>query len=240
MALTITATPVPELWAIRLDATGQTGTVSWFRDEGARSIPVATGATVYDYEAPLNTPLVYTATDDLDAAEADPAQVDSDAPILSRTTEPVATRCQVVSYRPLLWEGRSSWHRVLGASLPYVSVAETTSPSGTVRFRTTDAEGRLRLIEILTAGDPLLLRTTDAARLDTLRFVVTEVSDPFPTDTMRQGATHFEVGFQTVAPVRRQYVAAGWNYDALQAAHATYDDVQAAYPSYTAVLAGPA
>jgi len=239
MAMTVAAEVVASLWGVRLTASGATGDVDWYRDdEGGDQILVGTGEEIIDRTCGLNIPLVYTAVDDTASVNTGIVRVDSDHPVLGNGLIPVARQVQVVSYRPLSWEATSTYHRVLGSRKPFVTAAPAIDPSGTLVLRARDRAERYLLVGMLTAGDPLLLRTTEPDRLDTLTFVMTNLSDPFVRETMREGETRLQVEFQAVAAIRDQVVPASWTYEALKSSWPDYRAVEAAYADYVSLLAG--
>jgi hypothetical protein len=237
----ISVTVVGALYGVRLEATGTTGQVDWWQDTGPENRHVGTGATVLDRDAALNRPLTYFATDDTATVVADPITVDAAMPVLASTTTQEAVPVEVLRWRPYRFEGQSLWHPVLGSSAPFVTILPALYPSATLELLLRDATQRARLIDLMRRGDPLLLRTIDPDRLDTMTVVVTGGEDPFLSDTRRDGLGVLRLEVQRVTDVPGiTPPVPDRTYTVLAAQHLTYDEVQASYASYTDVLDGTA
>lgn len=237
----IVVTLVPALYGVRLEASATTGQVDWWEDMGPENRHVGTGATVLDRDAALNRPLSYFATDDTTTVVADPVTVAASMPVLASTTTQEAVPVEVLRWRPYRFEGQSLWHPVLGSSAPFVTILPALYPSATLELLLRDATQRARLIGLMRRGDPLLLRTIDPDRLDTMTVVVTSGEDPLISDSRRAGlgVLRLEVQRVTAAPGITPPVP-DRTYSILAAQHLTYDELQAAYASYTDVLDGSA
>jgi len=241
MPLTITTTPVPSMWAVRLNATGNTGTVSWYRDTATTSdLYLGDGPTVLDRTVPLDEPVTYYATDDLTLATAPLFTLPSGGlPVLSSTMNSTAYAVTVVSYRPYQGQGASVWHPVIGRSDPLVSIFPALYPSGELVLRVPDNDTRTNLILMLQPGDPLLLRSTCHDRLDTMTILMTSWEDPYVSDQAQGGPAYLRIRYQRVTDV-----APAWQpppdrtYQTVLTQHATYQAVLDAYPSYQALLDG--
>jgi hypothetical protein len=241
MALTITTTPVPSMWAVRLTATGNTGTVSWYRDTATTSdIYLGDGLSLLDRTVPLDEPVTYYATDDLTLKTAAPLTMASGGlPVLSSTMNSTAYAVTVVSYRPYQGQGVSVWHPVIGRSDPLVSIFPALYPAGDLVIRCQHNTERTNLILMLQPGDPLLLRSTCHDRLDTLTFLMTSWEDPYVSSDAQGGPSYLRIHYQRVTDV-----APAWQpppdrtYQSVLTAHATYQAVLDAYPTYQALLDG--
>lgn len=236
----VTATVDTALWAVKLTAANASGTVTWLRRVGGRDHNIGTGATVWDYSPPLNRPITYIATDDTSSAVTQQVTVAADGPILSSTISPIAYPVTVVDYRPLRGIAATVWHPVLGRNDPVVTIHPALYPSGLLRLYMATATVRVQLIELLTLGEPLVLRTTCTDRVDNMTFVMTEWEDPFVNDRRKGPPAYLDITFQQVtdeigAPIPipdRTYQT--WVDD-----HPTYQALFDAYPDYRAALDGP-
>lgn len=226
-------------WSVRLTAAEYTGTVSWYRSEGA-DVHVGDGPVIEDRTAPLNQPLTYYATDDLTTVLlANPVTIHAPNPVLSSTMSNAAKAVTVVSSRPYQGQGRSVWHPVIGRSDPFVSVFPALYPSGVLVLRCPTNDDRVALVrDLLQPGHPLLLRSTCRDRVDTMTFLMISWSDPFPVDTMREGPTHLEISYQRVTEVAPAYTPPARTYQQVMDERVTYQAVVDYHRSYQALLDG--
>ena len=237
----ITATVDAALYAVKLTATGATGTVEWFRRYAGANTPIGTGTTLWDYTADLNRPYEYVATDDVSSEVAGPVTIAADGPVLASTTSPLAKRVTVVDYRPLTMEGRSVWHPVLGRRDPFVTIHPTLYPSGTLRLWAATNTDRVAITELMDGGEPLLLRSTCPDRVDTMTFIVLRGSDPFAGEGRKHGPAYLELEFQMVSEVAGVAPPApDRTYQTVVDDHPTYTDVLDGYATYRGLLDGAA
>lgn len=235
-----TATVDAALYAVRLQATGTTGTVDWYRRYAGANTHVATGALAYDYAPDLNTPYEYIAVDDTDSQTTAQVTVPADRPVLSSTTSPLARAVTVVDARPYEGEGRSVWHPVLGRTDPFVTIHPALYPAGTLRFYAATHSERVALIRLMERGEPMHLRTTCPERLDTMVFIMTRWRDPFTRDGARSGPAYIEVDYQRVTEVPGiAPPAADRTWQTVLDDHTAWQDVLDGYGSWRDVLDGP-
>ena len=229
----------PALYAVRLSASGATGSVAWTRRSEGRDTPVGTGALVWDYAPPLNRVLEYIAVDDADAVVSDPVEVAADGPVLSSTRSPMALPVTVVDSRPYEGQGRSVWHPVLGRSDPFVTIHAATYPAGLLRLHAPTHTVRANILELLQGGEPLLLRSTCPERVDTMTFLMTAWRDPFASDRAKGGPAYIEVDFQRVTELTRiPPPDPDRTYATVAADHADYAELLTVYASYRDLLDG--
>lgn len=235
----IAATVDAALYAVKLTATGYTGTVEWFRRTASANTPIGTGPVLWDYTAELNRAHEYVATDDTDTEVAGPVTIAADSPVLSSTTSQIAKRVTVVDYRPVEMLGRSVWHPVLGRRDPFVTIHPTLYPSGTLRLWATTNNDRVAVKEMLDGGEPLLLRSTCPDRVDTFTFIVLRASDPFAGEGRKGGPAYLEIEFQMVSEVQGiAPPAPDRTWQTVVDDHATWQEVLDTYPTWRAVLDG--
>lgn len=235
----VTVELVGALWGVRLTATGYTGTVTWWEDEGPANRLIGTGPVLVDRMARLNRPLNYFATDDTSTVVADPVTVPADRPILASTTTQEAVAVEVLNARPYEGEGRSTAHMVLGRSDPLVSIQPALYPGGDLELLARTPAQRVRLIELLRRGDPLHLRTTDEARLDTMTLLMRRWSDPYLNEDARNGPAAIRVEYQRVTDVPAlSPPVPDRTYATVAADYLTYADLVTTYASYTDLLDG--
>lgn len=233
----VTAVVEPSSYSVRLTATAYTGTVSWYRVE-ARDVPLGDGPVIEDRGAPLNQPVTYYAVDDVSTVSTTPVTVTAEYPVLSSTMSNAALPVTVVRHRPKDFQGRSVWHPVIGRSDPFVSVFPMTYPSGVLVLLAATNQDRLDLIELMTPGYPLLIRSTCPDRLDGMTFTVTSARDPFQSDEMREGATYLELDYQQVTAVSPAWSPPARTYQDVLDEDNTYADVLTHYGSYQDLLDG--
>jgi hypothetical protein len=236
----ITATVEPSLWAVRLHATGATGAVEWTRrSPGGVDTIVGTWDLVWDYGPELNRPYTYIATDDTSAEVSQTVTVTADRPVLASTTSPIAYPVTVVEYRPLRGEGVTRWHPVLGRSDPFVTIHPALYPSGLLRLLAPDHTTRIQLWQLLEGGEPLLLRTTCADRVDSMTFVATSWEDPFLGAAARSGPATIDIDFQRITEVPGiAPPIPDRTWQTILDGHTTWQDVLGSYKDWRAVLDG--
>jgi hypothetical protein len=242
MALTITAVPIASLYAVRLTASGQTGTVSWYRDTADENdAHIGDGPALVDRGGPVSEPVAYYATNDLTLATAPTITVDSGGlPVLASTMYNVAYPVTVVSYRPYRGQGASVWHPVIGRSDPLVSIFPALYPAGMLRLRVETNDQRLDLVRnLLAKGDPLYLRPTCHDRLDEMTFLMLDWSDPYVGAESQGGPLYLDINYQRVTEVPPAWTPTpDRTYQTIIDQHATYQDVLDSYATYQDMLDG--
>ena len=239
MALTATATEVPGTWAVRLTATGATGTVQWVRDESGRQTVIGTGTDVIDRLVPLNTPVIYVATDDTATAVTSEVTVASDYPVLSSSMFGTARQITILAQQPNTWSARSVWHPILDRTDgPVVSIFDAEWRAGQMVLTLADRDERHALIDMLMNGDPLILRSPCPDRVDELTILPLQWSDPYVVDGDWNSGQRLEVSYQSVTPEPPAYVPPpAWTYADVLTAHDTYTEVLTVYATYQDLLA---
>ena len=233
----ITTEVIPSTWSVKLTATGYTGVVTWFRSTN-KDVVVGVGAQVVDRGGPLNVPLQYYAVDDTDLVVAELVTIPATRPVLASAMYSAALPVTVISYRPYRGFGQSSWHPVIGRPDPMVSVFPATYPAGDLVLYVGRNDDRLAVIDLLQAGDPLLLRSTEPERLDDMTFLMTEWGDPFHDKDTRGGPSRIEIKFQRVTEVSMAWTPPPRTYADVLAEADTYAGLWAMYPTYQALLDG--
>jgi hypothetical protein len=239
MALTVTAAEVPGKWAVRLQASGATGTVTWFRDQSGRETLIGDGADVVDRYVPLNTACTWIAVDDTDTEVTATVTVASDHPILSSSMFGTASRVTIIAQTPNRWAGRSVWHPVIDKDDgPVVSVFSAEWRNGTLVLDLPDRATRSELLHMLMAGDPLILRAPCPDRVDDLTILPTGWSDPYQPEGQFK-SQRLTIDYQAVTPEPPAWTPPpNWTYQDALNAHATYSEWLGAYGTYGDLLAG--
>ena len=252
MALTITPTPDPYSYVVRLYVAGGTPpyTVTAQPSGGRPAYTVrspqtpvtgdATARNMVDGQAPLGLDVstVYRVTDSAGVTGADStaASVPASNPVLSDALDPNKfLALVVVSQKPNRWAPRSVWFDVLGRRDPTVAIGPMRLRDGQLVLRLPASVNRRQMIDLLTPGDPMLLRTPCPSTVDDVTFLVTDLNEALVTDDPA-GPTLFELTYQGVTgdlgpftgDPSRTYatVLAAWSsYDQLPPAYATYGDL---------------
>lgn len=238
--MNITATVDQSIWAVKLVATGATGTVDWYRRASGSNTHVGQGTVVWDYAADLNRAYEYVAVDDADTEVSPAVTIAADGPVLSSTTSQIAMRVTVVDARPYRGEGRSVWHPVLGRSDPFVTIHDALYPAGLLRLHMSTRTERADLINMMQRGEPMLLRST-CADVDTMVFIMTAWSDPFAGAGRKRGPAYLEIDFQRVTEVPGITPPdPDRTYQTVLDDHTTYQDAVDMYATYRDLLDGAA
>lgn len=194
-----------------------------------------------DGDLPLNTPVIYVATDSVGAqAQTSAVSVSSSVPLLSDATDPGRSiPVVVVSQKPNGWEARSVWWDILGAREPFVSIAPLRLRSGPLVLRTASTAERRRMLELLAPGNPLVLRAVCPDAVDDVVLLVENVDESLVLEDAPAGATLWTLNYQAVSRELGPYaVDPSRSYASLVAAYGTYGDVLLAYADYDALRAG--
>ena len=198
--VSLQASPNTVYYGVRLEATSTVGTVKFYRSRAGVDTYLGSAAgepaVWVDYEPELNVEWDYIAVDDADTDVVVGIEVPSTAPVLASTTSPLARQVAVISFRPYTSEARSVAHAVLGRVDPLITIHPMLYPSGLLRLYAHDNTARQQLLDLLYTGEPLHLRTVCDTRLDSLYFLAVYWSDPFTSDTQRQGPAYIDIEFQ--------------------------------------------
>ena len=131
------------------------------------------------------------------------------------------------------------WHPVLDRTDgPVVSIFDAEWREGNMTLALEDRTQRHDLIDLLMAGDPLILRSPCPERVDDLTVLPLEWSDPYITDGQWGSGQRLQIRYQSVTAEPPAYVPQPeWTYDDVLTAHATYTEVLSTYATYTDLLA---
>ena len=234
----VTATVDATAYAVRLAATNSTGTVTWVRRYAGQDTPVGTGEQQFDYP-PLNVPVEYAATDQLETDVTTAVTVAATDPILSVEGRLLAVPVTVLSYRPVDYVNPSRVWPVLGRQDPLVTVHPTLYPSGTMRLHAGTYTRMLDVLAMLPTGQPLLLRSTCEERVPTFTFNYQRATNGYLRDSAVDVPAYIDFEFQQVqaspgiAPPPPDRTYQTWVDD-----HLTYDDVRTMYAVYLGALEG--
>ena len=123
---------------VRLEATDNSGTVTWYRTVRGQDQQLGTGLVHVDHLVPLNIGVVYYAQDQAGTEVAPELEVVSGEPHLTSTMHGDTHPVVVVSQPPMQWEARSVAHRILNDPEPRVAIAPASFPTGTMRLHLPD------------------------------------------------------------------------------------------------------
>lgn len=193
----ITATVDASSFAVRLAATGSTGTVSWVRRYQGTDTAIGTGTSQLDLP-PLNVPVEYAATDDLETDVVGPVTVTADGPILSTEGGLLAVPVTVLSYRPVDYINPSRVWPILGRGDPVVTVHPTLYPSGVLRLYAERYDDMAAMLALLPTGRPLLLRSTCEERVPTFTFNYQRATAGYMNDRAVDVPAYIDYEFQQV------------------------------------------
>lgn len=213
MALTITTTADPYSYVMRLYVAGGTPpyTVSAQPSGGRPAYTVrspqttvsgdATARNLVDGQIPLGTVATIYRVTDAAGATVDSAAVSIPAalPVLSDALDPGRfVTLTVVSQKPNHWAPRTVWFDVLGRRDPTVAIGPMRLRDGTLVLRYGADVTRRQVIDLLTPGDPMLLRTPCPNAVDDVTFVVTDLAESLALEDAPAGPTVFTLTYQGV------------------------------------------
>jgi hypothetical protein len=240
LALTVTV----DAYAATLTVTG--GTAPYMvtaspagRDEYPVRGTWADGVTV-DGDVPLAVPTMWTVRDSVgDIVASDTFTVAANGPVLSDATDPTAfVAVTVVSQPPNTWEAATRTWDVLGTSDAFVSQAPMKRRTGDLVLYVPPLE-RADLLDLLSTGAPLLLRSPDHDVVDDVFLAVSTVRDALANSDAQRGgrlitltytAVSRDLGKYTSGPVR--------TWADLPSDAATWADVPTTFATWRDVRSG--
>lgn len=238
--LTATATIIDDLWMVRLAASGAAGSVDWWRASGSDRTSIGQGAELVDRTAPLNVPITYWATDTGGGSVVlDPITLHAERPVLSSSMHATTYEVKVLSQSPS-GRPRSVYHPVIEPHLPVVSVLQAESPAGELVLDCPDMTVLRQLWAMLSAGDPLILRTCCPGSVFDMTFIAAaDFKAELKEESAPAGPWRFTIPFQSTSDA-----PAAWSpdpdrtYQTVLDEFPTYQAVLDAYPTYQALLDG--
>jgi hypothetical protein len=248
MPITITATPVPAEHAIRLEIAGA-GTAGLTVEATplgrapytVRPIGSAAPTDPYvlsDFAAPFGVPITYRVTAAGGSAQAI-AQLDVSGCVLSSTRLPsIAAAVRVTRDDPHEWEARSAWFDVIGRPDPLVSTDVMRYRAGDLELYVRGNAARAELLELVTSGDPLLLRTSVPENVDDVILLPLNAREEPLVDN--RGGRLFTIRYQAVTRPLGPYAGlAAWTYADLLQLVSTYDQLLDDFATYAILALGP-
>lgn len=249
MALTATATPDPvDGFYVVLSASGGTAPITWVAyPNGADSYTVprsstdATGRRTVDGTAPFGREVTYQARDAVGATVD--VQVTLDDPpsaVLSDAVDPnLSLMVTVVDQLPNAWAARSVWFDVLDRRDPFVAVAPLRFRDGTITLRVDSSDDRRALLDLLTPGTPLVLRSPCHDNVDDVVLLPTQVGEEL-TDAGSKGMPRlWSITYQAVTRDLGPYLPdPTWTWQDVPAdpRNGTWTQVVASYATWDDLL----
>jgi hypothetical protein len=250
---TLTATPLPELAAVRLEVTaGPDGPLLITRNgvpvrQPAGTLVSAGLAVITDYEPPLTGPLVYETADTVGGtvtATVDelPAPAGGRAPILMVATQPAQrVSAPLVGYDEQT-PSTSTIHTVLDSGTPVPVLGPLATRRGRLTFRCSSYAQASTIRQLLAPRAPALLRHT-VPGLDqyvTLDEPSVQLGDAVLENGQLERRWLATVAFtETNRPTRDLDDAAGWTWNDVVAGYGTWNDVVAAFSTWHTLQVGP-
>jgi hypothetical protein len=244
---TISATPRPDLFAVALAVTGAGGVFTVTAYPSGRD-PYAVRmvgnpwevdpAPVIDYQAPFGVPIAYQVNAPNGSAIVN-TSLDVSGCVLSSTVNPgEAVRVAVLADNPHEWEARSAWFDVIGRRDPLVAIDVMRYRAGSWSVYAAGNTARRDLIDLVTQGAPVLLRTSVPSRIDDALALPMRMTESPHVD--EGGGRVFDIDYQAVTRPGGPYAGSlDWTYRALLTQVPTYAAVPGLFDSYRALRVGP-
>jgi hypothetical protein len=195
----------------------------------------------YDYHAPFNEAVTYTAATSDQSATSSAVYMVSDSGWLMHPSDPTKSMpvLLLTADETVKFASPAKTYAVLNRRLP---VARTSSPRG-------GAQGNLKIkvasedvtaaMDLFADGGPLLLNGAWGPNDYGWKWVLPgELSVVNPAGFVSYETRWFQAGYVEVADPDVNIVSP-WNYDAVAATYASYDAVAAAFADYNALALGP-
>jgi len=253
VATTLTATPLPELAAVRLEVTGGPDGALLITRNGvpvrqpANTIVSAGLAVITDYEPPLHGPLVYETADTLGGTVTTtvaelPPPAGGVTPVLMVATQPAQrVSAPIVGYDEST-PSTSTVHGVLDSGVPVPVLGPLATRRGRLTFRCSSYAQAQTVRQLAAPRAVALLRHT-VTGLDmylTLGDAGVQLGDTALEDGTLARRWLATVDFtETNRPTSDLDDAAGWTWADVVAGYATWNDVKAAFGTWHELAVGP-
>lgn len=243
MAPTLTAVANPVTYAVDLTVTGATGTITVTRYvQGASPTGTAVrgsfanGRTVPDIDAPLNTDLVYIASDSSGQSPQVSVRLDSADAVLSVMANPALSMAvTVLADDSQSYVGSSTAFKVIGTNVPLVTVEPPTLRSGTYRLHLPTVDQWLQLRAIIMDGGVMLLRSPCHSEYVDTSFIMTGGRNLIRWNSAAPRHRIFELDYQATAPDSAPPRDIAWTWADVPAAVATWADMPLTFPTWADV-----
>lgn len=250
----LTVTPMPERFAVRVEVNAAVAGVPVqveafpvgrepyaVRFIGA---PLGPSVTVDDEQAPFGIPITYRATQtgEPGVVSQTSAPLDVTGSVLTSVVRPgTGLPVRVIEDRPQDWETRSAWFDVIDRRDPLVTITPMRYRAGEWILALNGAAARAQLINVLTTGEPVMLRSSCPEQIDDVICLPLSFSIDPVIASAPQGTRTARVSYQAVTrPIAPFGGTSDWTYAALAARPATtYASVLAEFATYSALFAGP-
>jgi hypothetical protein len=253
MALTITATWLPDVHGYKLTATGGTGVPTWYRscywpDGRFRNAGIGTGLPAYDTNVPIDGPtVVYTAIDGALTGEKTVKPPTHALPVLGlfdRTDMPAA-EVVVESFREQSVTARTVYYDILDRNEPFIQTMRPAARTGSMTLHVAHPGGAFpnptidRLRKMLRTGERMTLRTTCNDRVEDLLFIFERWTEMQVGSGNHHGPDRkIEIEWRAVDAMWDTLAVAGRVWAMVPGEFATWTDVVAQVPTWDDLVAG--
>lgn len=256
MSIAITATPLPDLSAVRVAVTGAAaGPVVITRSDHNGSAPVrllpdqeTSGGSLIavDYEAAIFGPVVYVVVDSAAATStAATVQLDGTPPTIAAIATPQLRATVTIVDLTETNTDNGTAHVILDDDAPTVVVAAPSTRHVTIMCRVGKYADAAQLRDVLTARAVVLVRYANYIGADvygTPRRVTVSPERISTTDGVTELTRRWFVSFELDEegrPGGPLLGAAGWTFDVVTATYDSFDDLALAFPTFDAMTVGP-
>lgn len=257
MAPTLTASADITNWAINLTVTGAVGAITVTRyvqgvsptGQAVRG-SFANDRVVPDRDAPLNTDLVYIASDSTGQSPQIPARLDGGDAVLNVMSDPTLTAVvTVLADVDQRYTGRTTAHPILGTNAVLATVEKPSYRAGMYRFLVPTVDEWQTLLAIIATGAVMLLRSPCQTEYADTSFIMTDTLKTLPWNRAAPRHRIVEMSYQSTSPdtARPRDYAWAWgdvpgrfaSWGDVPLAVATWGDLASMLPPAGTVLATP-
>lgn len=233
MAPTLAATVADPTKSVSLTVSGALGAITVRAyPPGLPSYAVrasfANGRASVDYDVPLNTDVVYIATDAGPPATQSPqvvVRVNSSTAMLSVMTSPVQVAAvDVLADTNQTYEGASTPHKVIGTNAPLVTIEPPAYRSGRYRLRCPTIGDWLAIRAMLMTGAVMLLRSPCPTEYADTSFIMVTGNNIIGWSSQPPRVRVFELDYQATAPDTNPPADLAWTWGDVPGAAATWAD----------------
>jgi len=201
--------------------------------------PIAGTFEVYDYEAPLNTPVTYRVTDDATVVESSPVTVTSYVSWLKAPHFPALNvKVQFLSHPQFSRVRPQGVHRVLNRADPVVVFGTLGTKEGTLELLTGNSEAE-RAMEALVTSTGVVLLQVPNSRVGEKWLTIGDVTDVPFTQLLREETVKWSL--QVIEVTRPDGALIGnptATYQQLKDGVASYQVLKNTKTSYLDVMRG--
>lgn len=196
---------------------------------------------VLDWDAPLNTEISYTLTDQTGTSAPKTVTLVSSEFWLNSMRNPDLNAVQPVVLRDeeQSWEGRGVAHDVLNTPAPLVTTQVLGYRAGTFVFYAKTVADWVDLRDLLGTGDVMLLRSPCQSEVLDTAFLLTRAGVELNWDNPPKRTRTVEVEYRAVRRDTGPPAEVAWSFNDVKATYASFNALPTRFASFDELTLGP-